>query len=213
MMISGVEPLTDPDEAVICGLPRSTALASPELLTDANFISEELQVTEDVMSATLPSVNVPLAANCWFFPTDIVVFAGETAIDVKVVNGFVEDCEPPQPLNAKTLSQSAIETTNLLHSERIPSFIIRPLHFCFDSALKLPLGVVTLCLYLSGVTAAPRRSDKDRRREDHAIRYTPNAIHAPSIQARFREVLAHSTYPLVCRLSPPRQLMPEYIGY
>jgi hypothetical protein len=117
-MISGVEPLSDPDEAVICGLPRSTALTSPELFTDANFMSEELQITEGVMSAVLPSLNVPLAANCWFFPTDIVVFAGVTAIDVKSGNGFVEDCEPPQPLNAKTQPQSAIETTNLFHSER-----------------------------------------------------------------------------------------------
>jgi hypothetical protein len=41
---------------VICGRPIATVVASPELLTDAIVWSEELQLTEELMSAIVPSL-------------------------------------------------------------------------------------------------------------------------------------------------------------
>jgi hypothetical protein len=54
--MSCVEPLTEPDVAVIFGLPTAKPLTSPEPLTDANVVSDELQVTEEVTLPVLPSL-------------------------------------------------------------------------------------------------------------------------------------------------------------
>jgi len=62
--INRVELLIPPEVAVICGLPIATPVACPELVIVASVVSELLQAAEGVMSAVLPSLKVPLAANC-----------------------------------------------------------------------------------------------------------------------------------------------------
>jgi hypothetical protein len=63
-MISDADPVTPPDEAVMEGLPGAAAFARPAVLIDAEVVSEELHATVEVMSAMLPSLKVPAAANC-----------------------------------------------------------------------------------------------------------------------------------------------------
>ncbi len=72
------------DVAVTRGLPIAAAMASPEPLIEARVVSEEVHVAEEVMSAVLPSVNVPVALNCAVFPAVTLGFAGINAIDTSV---------------------------------------------------------------------------------------------------------------------------------
>jgi len=64
-------------------------MARPELLIVARAVSEELQVAEEVISAVLPSLNVPVALNCAVFPGVTLGFAGVNAIDTKVGGGAI----------------------------------------------------------------------------------------------------------------------------
>jgi hypothetical protein len=48
--VSAVEPLTDPDAAVMVALPFATLVAKPWLLMVATAADEEVQRTEPVMS-------------------------------------------------------------------------------------------------------------------------------------------------------------------
>jgi hypothetical protein len=54
--MSCMEPLTEPDAAVIFGLPTAKAATFSVPLTDVSVVSEELQVTEEVTSPVLPSL-------------------------------------------------------------------------------------------------------------------------------------------------------------
>ena len=67
--ISRVELLIPPEMAAICGLPTATPVACPALAIVASVVSELLQDAVAVMSEVLPSLKVPLAANCCFLPT------------------------------------------------------------------------------------------------------------------------------------------------
>jgi hypothetical protein len=51
------------------------------LLMIATVAKDELQVTTDVRSSTLPSVNVPAAVNCCVVPSAIVAVGGSIVID------------------------------------------------------------------------------------------------------------------------------------
>ena len=86
-MIRRVEPAIDPDAAVTCGLPIANAVASPELLIVVKVVSEEVQATEDVMFAVLPSLNVPIAANCSVDPATTDGLAGVTWMEISVFVG------------------------------------------------------------------------------------------------------------------------------
>ncbi len=63
-----VEPLTEPDVAVIVVVPCATLVARPAPVPCATMVAtatlDELQVTEAVKFCVLPSVNVPVAVNC-----------------------------------------------------------------------------------------------------------------------------------------------------
>ena len=53
-----------PTFAVIVTTPGDCPVAAPVALTVATFVSEEVQVTPEVRVCLLPSLNVPVAANC-----------------------------------------------------------------------------------------------------------------------------------------------------
>ena len=92
------ELLTDPDAAVIVTVPGTRVLARPwlpaVLLTVATVPSEELQCAVPETSCVLPSLNVPLAVNCWVVPNGTEEAAGSTAIAVNVAAVTVKVVEP-----------------------------------------------------------------------------------------------------------------------
>jgi hypothetical protein len=53
-----------PEAAVIVVVPAFAALARPVLLMVATAVLEEVHVTPELMSETVPSLKKPVAANC-----------------------------------------------------------------------------------------------------------------------------------------------------
>jgi hypothetical protein len=86
-----VEPEIAPDVAVIVVVPVLTAVANPlvpaVLLIVATAVADELQVTVVVTFWKVPSLNDPVAVNCWVPPVAIDEFAGVTANAVSVAVG------------------------------------------------------------------------------------------------------------------------------
>ena len=84
--------------AVIVTVPGSSPVARPlvpdTLLIVAKFVSEEDQVTSELKSWTLPSVNVPSAVNCAEVPGAIDGLGGVTAMETSVAALTVMTTEP-----------------------------------------------------------------------------------------------------------------------
>lgn len=89
-----VDPATAPRVAVMVVLPVATLLARPCALMVAAAAVDELQITEVAMSCVLESLKVPFAVNCFVVPTDMLEFAGVTAIETKVALVTVNDAAP-----------------------------------------------------------------------------------------------------------------------
>ena len=81
-----------PEVAVMVAVPAAMAVARPLLLTVDTDVSDELQVTCEVISPLGAVANSPLAVNCWVDPTDRVGLAGVTVMEVGVAIPF----PPPQ---------------------------------------------------------------------------------------------------------------------
>jgi hypothetical protein len=63
--VNVVEPLIEPDEALMTTLPVATPVAIPEMGSIvALLVSEELQAAA-VRVCVLPSAKVAMAVNCW----------------------------------------------------------------------------------------------------------------------------------------------------
>src|ERR1700678_2617458 len=92
--VSKVEPLIEDDVAVIVELPTPAPVARPPVLIVAVVVVPEVQVTVDVRFCVVPSLNVPVAVNCWVAPLAIEGFAGVTAIDCNVAAVTVSKVEP-----------------------------------------------------------------------------------------------------------------------
>ena len=86
--------MTVPDVAPMVVVPAPELVAKPEPLTTATPLLEELQVAVAVMSCVLPSLNVPVAANCWVVPSAIDGLAGLIAIETKTAAVTVSVVEP-----------------------------------------------------------------------------------------------------------------------
>ena len=65
-------------------VPSPTEVARPVVLIVATPAAEELQVAVLLRFWVVPSVNVPVAVNCWVLPLAIDGFTGVTAIDASV---------------------------------------------------------------------------------------------------------------------------------
>lgn len=87
-----------PEAAAIVVVPAERAFADPLsaalLLIAAIETSEELQVTDEVMSWVEWSVKVPVALNCTVVPVASVGFLGVTSIDASAAAVTVRDVEP-----------------------------------------------------------------------------------------------------------------------
>lgn len=89
-----VEPLMEPEVAVMVTLPAATLETSPWLLMVARVGSEELHSTETVMSWVLLSLNVPVAVNCFVVPMAMLELLGVTAIETRVAAVTVSEAVP-----------------------------------------------------------------------------------------------------------------------
>src|SRR5579864_1257691 len=135
-----VDPLIVPEVAVIVLLPTAKALAKPALLTVATDWLRELQVTEDVRSCLLPSLNVAVAVNCCAVPEGIEGLLGVTAIALRVgvtVSLVVPVTEPelaimfalpgatpvakPAALTVATVVDAEVQVTEFVRSCLLPS--------------------------------------------------------------------------------------------
>jgi hypothetical protein len=98
-----VDPETEPEVAVIVVVPAAKVAASPAPLIVATVCAEDDQVTV-VRAWVCPSLNVPVAVNCWLVPVTSDGFTGETAIEDSVGEGGVgvellPPPPPPQPIH------------------------------------------------------------------------------------------------------------------
>ena len=76
-----VEPVTVPEVALMVAVPIPVLVASPVWFMLAVEALCDAQVTLDVRSCVLPSVNVPAAVNCCVVPSATEGFVGVAAID------------------------------------------------------------------------------------------------------------------------------------
>src|SRR5262249_34235660 len=94
-----VEPVTAPEVALMVVVPAATAVARPwvplVLLMVAVPVTDEAHVTDVVRFWVLPSLNVPVAVNCWVAPTPIEGLAGVTAIDCSAGGGVTGSTVEP----------------------------------------------------------------------------------------------------------------------
>ena len=85
--VSFVVPEMEPEVAVMVVVPVPALVAKPwvpvALLTVATGVLEELHCTELVRFWVLPSLKVPVAANCCLVPNAIEGLAGVTAIEFR----------------------------------------------------------------------------------------------------------------------------------
>ena len=73
---------TAPEAAVMVVVPAVRAVARPLLSTTATEVSDELQVTNLVISPPGATGNVPIAVNCWVVPMGMIGFSGVTVMEV-----------------------------------------------------------------------------------------------------------------------------------
>jgi hypothetical protein len=99
-----VESEMEPDVAEMLELPLAALVAKPwlpaALLMVATEPSDESQWTEPVMPCALPSLKVPVAANCSVVPRGMVWIAGVMAMETNVAGVTVKVDEPPMPAAA-----------------------------------------------------------------------------------------------------------------
>ena len=87
-----------PDAAVIVVVPALERLAKPVLFIVATAVFDDVQVTPELISRTVPSLNTPVAVNCsepWLTDTD--TFVGVTSIDVSGDVVMVTEVDPATP--------------------------------------------------------------------------------------------------------------------
>ena len=89
--------------AVMVVTPVETEVArpfeSPVLLTLATAVFNELQVTEAVMSRSIPSEKVPVALNCAVNPLAMLGLTGVTEMDKTIAGATVRVVVPCLPVS------------------------------------------------------------------------------------------------------------------
>jgi hypothetical protein len=82
--VNPVEPTIPPELAVMLALPAETPVAAPDELIVATLVLEEDQATEEVKFSEVPSVNTPVAVNCWPVPVTMELPAGDTWMELSM---------------------------------------------------------------------------------------------------------------------------------
>ncbi len=108
-----VEAEIEPDAAEMLELPSATLVAKPwapgALPMVATEALDEAHWTEPVMFCVLPSVKVPVAANCCVVPRGMVGIAGVMAMETKVAGVTVKVDEPAMPAAAAAIMVWPVE--------------------------------------------------------------------------------------------------------
>jgi hypothetical protein len=94
LTVRRVDPWTAPSVAVIDDMPTETDVPRPAELMVATVEVPEAQLTDAVTSCWLPSVNVPVARNCWVVPSAIDGLAGLTVRETSAAVATVRDATP-----------------------------------------------------------------------------------------------------------------------
>jgi hypothetical protein len=104
--IKVVVPTMLPDVAVMLVDPAATEVAKPAVLIVATDWVAESQLAAEVRTFVLPSLYVPVAANCCVVPAVMEGLDGVMAMEtsVTVTGGVVPPELPPQPTNKLTPS-------------------------------------------------------------------------------------------------------------
>jgi hypothetical protein len=146
--VSKVEPEIDDDVAVMVEVPTPAPLARPPVLIVAMVVVPEVQVTVDVKFCVVPSLNVPVAVNCWVAPLAIDGFTGVTAIDCRVAAVTVRVVEPliapdvalivEVPTPAPVARPVALIVAVVVVPELHVTVLVR---FCVVPSLKVPVAV------------------------------------------------------------------------
>jgi hypothetical protein len=146
--VSTVEPEIDDDVAEMVEDPAPAPLASPDALIVAMVLVPDDHVTLDVRFCVVPSLNVPVAVNCWVAPLVIEGFAGVTAMDCSVAAVTVSTVEPEidddvaviveVPTPAPLARPAALIVAVVVVPELHVTVLVR---FCVVPSLKVPVAV------------------------------------------------------------------------
>ena len=96
--------------AVMMEEPTATPVVTPVCKTVTADVVPELQVTVLLISALVPSENVPVAINACKLPTGTDAVKGASAIEVNVALVTVIAAEPVLPLSVAVIEAEPAET-------------------------------------------------------------------------------------------------------
>jgi hypothetical protein len=150
--VSVVEPLTEPDPALIVAVPVATLVARPWPLMVATAAEEDVQSTVPVMSCVLESLNVPVAENCFVVPTAMLELAGVTAIDTSVALVTVSEAVPlTDPdvaviVAVPALMPAASPPELMLATELDDELHVTEVNSCVLPSSKLPIALNCCCV-------------------------------------------------------------------
>jgi hypothetical protein len=146
--VNVVEPLIEPDTAMMVASPTPTVVANPVELIAATFAPEELQVTPLVRFCVLLSEYVPVAVNCAVLPAEIDGFVGVTAIETSTGGVTVSVVEPVidprvavmvvDPVPVELASPVALIVAMPVADELHVAVLVR---FCVLPSLYVPVAV------------------------------------------------------------------------
>ena len=155
-----VDPATEPDDADIVVLPTAALIATPAAEIEATAPADDLQVTAEVRSRALPSLNVPVAMNCWVVPRAIELFAGVMAIDWSTAGSTVNDAggeviDPveammfvaPVPVLVARAVALIVATDGAVDVQ-----VTRPVTFWVEPPVKVPVAA-NCCVAPTGIVA------------------------------------------------------------
>ena len=123
---------TVPDCAPIVTVPAADPLANPPPLIDATLVSDELHVTELLMSFVVPSERWAVATNCCVLPIPIAMDAGETTSDETVGVVLDEPDEPDVPEDCDLLPEEAPPPQPQLSDARIKTAMPKTFFMTFS---------------------------------------------------------------------------------
>jgi hypothetical protein len=138
--VNAAEPLIVPEVAVIAVVPWAKEAARPPLLTVATALADEVHCAVLVRFCVLPSLYVPVAANCSASPTAIAAVVGVTEIEASTVGLTLRVAEPlivpeaavivavpcAKPVATPLLFTVAIEAAEELHCAVLVRFWVVP---------------------------------------------------------------------------------------